>query len=129
MMEFKTLNELFFQSMESYRRPEVLGYKSAGAWRYLSWQDMLKRVEELALGFYDMGVRRGDRVTLLSENRAEWFLIDKALLALGAVNVPVYPTLTPRQVSYIVGNSESKVVIGSTSVWPLPGEITGVFSG
>ena len=115
-MHYETLSELFFQSMETFRRPDVLGHKSGGLWQYLSWQDMLARVQELALGFYELGVRRGDRVTLVSENRAEWFLIDKALLTLGAVNVPVYATLTAPQVSYIIGNSESKVVIGSTPV-------------
>jgi long-chain acyl-CoA synthetase len=113
-MEYTTLNQLFFASMENYRRPDALSYKSEGAWRRLSWQEMLARVGELALGFHELGIRRGDRVTLLSENRPEWFLIDKALLALGAVGVPVYPTLTPPQVVYIIQNSESTAVIGST---------------
>ncbi len=113
-MEFATLSELFFASMEHYRRPDALIHKSGGAWRRLSWQELLARVRELALGFHELGIRRGDRVTLLSENRLEWFLIDKALLTLGAVGVPVYPTLTAAQAAYIIQNSESRVVIGST---------------
>jgi len=113
-MQFETLSELFIASMERYRRPDALIHKSGRAWQRLSWQELLRRVRELALGFHQFGIRRGERVTLLSENRLEWFLIDKALLSLGAVGVPVYPTLTAPQAAYIIANSESRVVIGST---------------
>lgn len=113
-MESQTLNELFFHDMETHRRPDVLRYKSGGSWQSVSWKQMLERVRDLALGLYELGVRRGDRVVLLAENRVEWFIIDKALHVLGAATVPIYATLTAPQVSYIIRNSESKVVIVST---------------
>ena len=113
-MGFQTLNELFFHAMETHRRPDVLRYKSGGSWQSVSWEQMLGRVRDLALGLHELGVRRADRVVLLSENRVEWFIIDKALHALGAATVPIYSTLTAPQVSYIIRNSESKVVIAST---------------
>jgi long-chain acyl-CoA synthetase len=113
-MQFETLNELFFTAMETHRKPDVIRYKSGGAWQSVSWAEMLDRVRDLALGFYELGVKRGDRVVLLSENRLEWFLVDKALLVVGAANVPVYSTLTAPQASYIIRNSESKIVIASS---------------
>ena len=113
-MESQTLNELFFHDMETHRQPDVLRYKSGGSWQSVSWKQMLERVRDLALGLYELGVRRGDRVVLLAENRVEWFIIDKALHVLGAATVPIYATLTAPQVSYIIRNSESKVVIAST---------------
>ncbi len=113
-MEFETLNELFFAAMETHRKPDVIRYKSEGVWQSVSWAEMLERVRDLALGFHELGVKQGDRVVLLSENRLEWFLVDKALHVLGAAIVPIYSTLPASQVSYIVRNSESKVVIASS---------------
>src|SRR3990170_1214207 len=116
VMEFETLNELFFAAMETYRRPDVLRYKSGGTWQSVSWKQMLERTRDLALGLHELGVRRGDRVVLLSENRPEWFIIDKGLHIIGAANVPIYSTLTAPQVSYVIRNSESKVVIASSAL-------------
>jgi len=116
VMEFETLNELFFVAMETYRRPDVLRYKSGGTWQSVSWKQMLERTRDLALGLHELGVRRGDRVVLLSENRPEWFIIDKGLHIIGAANVPIYSTLTAPQVSYVIRNSESKVVIASSAL-------------
>ena len=113
-MKFETLNELFFAAMETHRKPDVIRYKSGGAWRSVSWTEMLERVRDLALGFHELGVKRGDRVVLLSENRPEWFYVDKAVQALGAAIVPIYSTLPASQVSYIVRNSESKTLIVSS---------------
>ena len=113
-MKFETLNELFFTAMETYQKSDVIRYKSGGTWRSVSWTEMLERARDLALGFHELGVKRGDRVVILSENRLEWFLVDKALHILGAANVPIYSSLTAPQMSYIVRNSESKVLIAST---------------
>ena len=59
-MEFETLNELFFAAMETHRKPDVIRYKSEGAWHSVSWAEMLERVRDLALGFHELGVKRGD---------------------------------------------------------------------
>ncbi len=130
-MKFETLNELFFVAMETHRKPDVIRYKSEGVWRSVSWTEMLERVRDLALGFHELGVKQGDRVVLLSENRLEWFLIDKALHVLGAASVPIYSSLPAPQVSYIVRDSESKVVITSSpqqqaKVAETRGELTDV---
>ena len=71
-------------------------------------------VESLAHALAGLGVTRGDRVALIAENRYEWALTDLATLALGAVTVPIYPTLTAQQCRYILENSEAKVAVVST---------------
>jgi long-chain acyl-CoA synthetase len=114
-MKYETLNELFFTAMETYRKPDALMHKSGGTWHRVSSKDFIEKARNLALGLRELGVSRGERIALLSENRLEWFFIDAALQMLGVVNVPIYATLPPTQVSYILRNSESKAIIVSTS--------------
>ena len=114
-MEIRNLNQLLSSAAKKYDKPDALLYKKAGEWRRISSRELLEKAGNLALGLNGLGIGRGDRVSLLSENRHEWFLIDAALQILGAVNVPIYATLPPPQIAYIVSNSESKVVIASTA--------------
>jgi long-chain acyl-CoA synthetase len=115
-MDFETLNQLISRAARKYRKPDALLYKKDGAWKPLSSERWLERAEDLALGLDALGVRRGDRVAILSENRLEWFLADSALQILGAVNVPIYCTLTPHQIAYILRDSGSKVVFASDAL-------------
>ncbi len=112
-MEFETLNQLLSRAADTYRKPDALLYKKGGVWQKISSESWRSRARHLALGLQEMGIRRADRVALLSENRHEWFLVDAALQILGAVNVPIYATLTPAQVAYILKDSESKAIFVS----------------
>jgi long-chain acyl-CoA synthetase len=94
------------------RLPDAAG---AGRWESLSSERARKDVEGLALGLAGLGVRRGDRVALLSENRYEWAITDLATLGQGAVTVPIYPTLTAPQSLHILENSEARVVVVSNA--------------
>jgi long-chain acyl-CoA synthetase len=113
-MEPRTLCDLFYQSVDSFRKPAHLRHKKDGAWRDISSQELRRAVEELSLGLVGLGVERGDRVAILSENRPEWVFADLATLSAAAVDVPVYATLTPPQVLYILNDSEAKVCFVST---------------
>lgn len=115
-MEFETLNQLVAIAAETYRKDDALLYKKDGAWRKISSESWLARARHLALGLHALGIERGDRVALLSENRHEWFLVDAALQILGAANVPIYATLPSGQVAYILKDSESKAVVASDTV-------------
>jgi long-chain acyl-CoA synthetase len=114
-MEIRTLCDLFYYSVETHRKPEHLKIKRDGAWRAVSSEELKRVVEELSLGLRGLGVEAGDRVAILSENRPEWVYADLATLCAAAVDVPIYATLTPPQVLYILGDSESKVLIVSTA--------------
>jgi long-chain acyl-CoA synthetase len=109
-----TLCDLFYRSVDGYRKPEHLKYKQAGAWRSVSSAEFRRAVEELSLGLRALGLEGGDRVALLSENRPQWAYADMATLCAGAVDVPIYPTLTSPQVLYILQDSEAKLGLVST---------------
>ena len=116
----KTLISIFLDSVEQYRKPahfmrRLPDTAGRGRWESLSSERARTDVEGLALGLAALGVRRGDRVALLSENRYEWPITDLATLGQGAVTVPIYPTLTAPQVRYILDNAEARVCVLSSS--------------
>ena len=110
-----TLPEVFERVARDHCKPDTLNYKRDGAWRSISSDEMLARMRWIALGLYSLGVRHGDRVALLSESRPEWVLADGGCLFAGATDVPIYPTLTPPQVRYILQDSGARVLFVSTS--------------
>ena len=110
-----TLNELFTFSVEQYRDEEFLRFKRDGEWRSLTFGEVARRVRELTLGLYSLGLRAGDRVAIWSENRPEWNIADLSILALGAVDVPIYTTQSRHQVEYILANSEASAIFVSSS--------------
>jgi long-chain acyl-CoA synthetase len=83
----------------------TLNFKRDGQWQSISSAELLQRARWIAAGLYAIGVRHGDRVALLSESRAEWTLADAGCIIAGAIDVPIYPTLTPPQVRYILNDS------------------------
>jgi long-chain acyl-CoA synthetase len=109
-----TLCDLFYRSVDTFKKPEHLRYKRGGAWHAVSSAEFLRAVEELSLGLRALGLERGDRAALLSENRPAWAYADMATLCAGAVDVPIYPTLTASQVLYILKDSEAKLAFVST---------------
>jgi long-chain acyl-CoA synthetase len=110
-----TLNELFNFALQAYRESEFLRFKREGEWRSLSYGEVARRVRELALGLYDLGIRKGEKVAIWSENRPEWNICDLASLAVGAVDVPIYATQTPGQVEYILTDSGARAIFVSAS--------------
>lgn len=87
--------------------PVYLATKRNGEWIETDADEFERNMRWFCLGLYDLGVRKGDRVTLHSENSTEWLICDQALLSLGAVNVPIYVTQPAEQISYIINNSEA----------------------
>ena len=100
-----TLIDLFERAAREHNRPDALNYKRDGSWISLSSDEMLARAKHIAAALYALGIRHGDRVALLSDSRVEWTLTDAGCLFAGAVDVPIYPTLTPPQVCYILRDS------------------------
>ncbi len=113
-VERDTLTRLFFSAVDRLARPDAMRYKQGGQWRTLSHREVEERVTRLAAALASMGVERGDRVALLSENRPEWAMTDYAALGLGAIDVPIYPTLPANQVAFILNDCTAKVVLVSS---------------
>jgi long-chain acyl-CoA synthetase len=105
-----TLIEMFERTVRQRNKPDALNYKRDGAWHSISSDEMLARARRIALGLYSLGIRHGDRVALLSENCPEWTLTDAGCLFAGVIDVPIYSTLTPAQVAYILRDSGARVL-------------------
>ena len=112
-MPLTTLNEIFFTATERNLDRAML-YRDAGNWLPVSSSDLRRNVAGTVHGLQECGVRKGDRVAILSENRPEWSTADLAILLLGAVTVPVYATLTPEQTAYTLRDSGASAVFVST---------------
>jgi long-chain acyl-CoA synthetase len=113
-MPADTLIGIFLDAVSTHRKPDLFQRKTAQGWESIGAERALGEVESLALALRELGVSRGDRVALLSENRVEWPFTDLAVLGLGAVTVPIYPSLTAAQVRYLLDDSEPRVAVVST---------------
>jgi long-chain acyl-CoA synthetase len=111
----RTLNDIFFGATDRFRdRPLAMRHKRDGAWQEITHAQLAERVRHLSLGLLELGVRAGDRVALLSENRPEWAYVDYACLAARCADVPVYPTLPARQAQYILQDSGAVLIFVSS---------------
>ena len=110
----ETLVDIYEGVARVHPKPDTLNYKRDGAWHSMSASEMLRHSRWIALGLYSLGIRKGDRIALLSESRVEWVLADQGCIFAGAVGVPIYPTLTPPQVAYIVKDSGARALFVST---------------
>ncbi len=108
-----TLNQMFFGACERYDRPDALQVKRNGAYQPIAHRTLLERVRHVGRGLAAIGVKPGDRVAILSENRPEWAIADYACLTSGLIDVPVYPTLPAEQIAYLLTDSECVAVFVS----------------
>jgi long-chain acyl-CoA synthetase len=114
----ETLSQLVVNTVARFPKDDLMLSKREGRWVPISTREFGEAVRDLALGFAEAGVAAGDKLVILSENRPEWVLVDLANLCLGGVTVPVYPTLMPEQVKYIIDDSEATVVVCSgAALW------------
>jgi long-chain acyl-CoA synthetase len=114
MQDVTTVNGAFLLVSGRGERVVWLWWEKGGAWKPITGAEVYGRVRALAAALARWGVGKGDRVALISENRWEWQATDFAVMALGAVDVPLYPTLTPEQTGYMLRDCEAKVVVVST---------------
>ncbi|SMO72668.1 AMP-dependent synthetase/ligase [Fodinibius sediminis] len=102
------------KGLQKHDKEVLFATKREGDWVDIGKEEFQEKVRHFALGLYELGVRRGDRVSLHSENSAEWLICDQAILSIGAVDVPIYLTQPGKQIQYILENAEVKVHIVST---------------
>jgi long-chain acyl-CoA synthetase len=108
-----TLPEVFERAAREHAKPDALNYKRDGEWRAISSEEFLERARSVALGLHALGIRRGDRVALLSESRPEWTITDAGCQLAGVIDVPIYPTQATPQVSYILNDSGARALFVS----------------
>jgi long-chain acyl-CoA synthetase len=112
-MSLQNLNDILL-AVRNSRRDRVMLQKRAAVWMPISSTEIYSSVVALARTLESWGIRKGDRVAILSENRSEWTITDFAVLSLGAVTVPIYATQTTEQTSYILNDSGARIIAAST---------------
>jgi len=106
----QTLPHYCLESFRRHNKPDALSIKIGDTWQRISGNEAIDRVKRLALGLASLGLKPGDRVAVMSENRPEWSIADLALLCLRAVNVPIYTTQAVEQIRFILENSGAKML-------------------
>ena len=114
MFDLQTVNDVLTRATGRGDRAVMMAQSSVAEWTPISSAELYGRVRALADVFRRWGLVKGDRVAILSENRWEWAVTDFAVLAMGGVDVPLYPTLTPEQIAYMLKDSGAKVIVVST---------------
>ena len=109
----QTINDIFFSVVER-NLDQVMLYKQTVKWIPISSRELYRDVVGTARSLAKWGIAKGDRVAILSENRPEWAVADFATLLLGAVDVPIYPTLTEEQTAALLKDSGARVIFVST---------------
>jgi long-chain acyl-CoA synthetase len=109
-MDSGRLFDLLDYQKEKYNLEVCLAAKQDGKWIKYSTAEVIRIVNQLSLGLQELGIGKGDKVAIISTNRPEWNFVDLAVQQLGAVTVPMYPTITIEDYKYIFAHSESKII-------------------
>ena len=112
-MSITTLNDIFFAAVER-NLDRIMLYRDAGKWVPISSREFGINVARTARTLHAWGIRAGDRIAILSENRPEWPIADVASLLLRAVTVPLYTTLTPEQTAFVLNDSGCRTIFLSS---------------
>jgi long-chain acyl-CoA synthetase len=116
LKEFRTIPDVFEFLSEDYGKHMkrfLLKRKVGNKFEGITYKEFGEETTSFAFGLASLGIKRGDKVAIIAENRPEWVYSDMAILGLGAVNVPLYPSLTADSIEFIMNNSESRGIIVS----------------
>src|SRR5688572_15205521 len=109
----QTVPHFCIESFLRNDKADALAYKLDNVWHKISGREAVERIKRIALGLSSLGVKAGDKIAIISENRPEWSLTDLAILSLRAVNVPIYTTQAVEQIRYILEDSGAKMLFVS----------------
>jgi len=109
-LNYQSLASLFFSQATRYRGKVLYRFAQGGIWRDYTWEEALRQVREISGGLVSLGVQRGDRIAILSNNRVEWNLIDWANICLGALTVPIYASSPASLVQHIVNDCDPAIL-------------------
>src|SRR5512143_2841413 len=112
-MATDTIPQMFLNTTQAYVKNDLLAAKKDGRYAPIPTEEFARRVRHLSLGLADLGLTPGEKLVIFSENRPEWTITDFAVLSAGGVTVPIYTSLMPEQVKYIINDSDARIVVVS----------------
>ena len=114
-MEVTRVFDLLAYQDAKFTQPDMFNMKVKGVWKNYSTKQVIQTVNDLSKGLLALNIRKNDKVAIISSNRVEWNLVDYAIQQIGAVSVPMYPTITVEDYKYIFQDSEAKLVFVSNA--------------
>ena len=106
--------EIIYYQRDNFPLTNCMAYKEDGQWKTISTEEVISTSRKLAHGLLKRGIKKGDRIAIISENRPEWLLVDLAIQQVGAVSVPLYPNAVWSDYKYAFDHSEVKMAFFST---------------
>ncbi|MCQ2280992.1 MAG: AMP-binding protein, partial [Bacteroidales bacterium] len=125
-MEVTRLFDLLPHYAMHFPREDALNGKSNGAWRHFSTKQYINIVNNISYGLMQLGIKKGDKIASISSGRPEWNFLDMAIMQLGAIHVPIYPTISENDYKFILHNAEVKMVF--VSGWDILRKIENILS-
>lgn len=112
--QVKTISDFYYFQLQHTPRTDAFTQKENGKWQPLSIEAFVEKSKYFSLGLLQLGINKGDRIAIISNNRTEWHLTDLAAQQIGVVNVPIYPNITEEDYTYILNDCGAKAVFVST---------------
>lgn len=125
-MEVTRIFDLLPHYAIHYQRPDALNGKENGAWRHYSINQYISIVNNISYGLMQLGVKKGDKIASISSGRPEWNFLDMAIMQLGAIHVPIYPTISETDYKYILHHADVKMVF--VSGWDILRKIENIIA-
>jgi long-chain acyl-CoA synthetase len=111
----KTIHQTVFDKAKKNPFKSALGYKKGRIYYSVNYRDLVKKIKKFSSALQILGIKKGDKIAILSENRPEWAISDLAIMSAGAIVVPVHSTLSSKIIQYILNHSEAKILIVSNN--------------
>ncbi|MEH0154743.1 long-chain fatty acid--CoA ligase [Limibacter armeniacum] len=109
IQEATRLFDLLYFQLKNFPQSKAFGYRNKGNWVHFSTEEAVEIINHAGRGLLKLGVKPGDRIAIAAyQNRPEWVMMDMAIQQIGAISVPVYPTISPREYEYIFNETEVK---------------------
>jgi long-chain acyl-CoA synthetase len=112
---YKAIPELFFETAKKYSKRTAIAYKKEGVYFPVTYKELADKIFVFAGALQSLGAKKGDRIAILSENRPEWVVSDMAIMAIGAITVPLHYTFSPKAICNVINHCQSKIVIISSN--------------
>ncbi len=109
-MEITRLFDLMYNFKETFPKNDALAGKENGAWKGYSTDQYIEIATSISYGLMQLGIKKGDRIATITFNRPEWNFLDMAIMQIGAIHVPIYPTISESDYQYILNHAEVKMV-------------------
>ena len=116
-MAIKRTFDILDQLVEKYSKDVALSVKRNGSWENFSTQEYKRMADLVSYGLMSIGLKKGDKVITVSNNRPEWNFLDMGMAQIGVAHVPLYPNIGPREYEYIVEHSEASLIVVSSQMY------------